>query len=99
MASHFKLIQPVKIDGIDFETGVYPIDEIDAGRRTSIVNAGWGDYCDAPKSKPKTKTDDDEAGLADPDLDEVDTLETRSVSEAAPAKPKPARSRKKQPAK
>lgn len=82
--SHFKLHQPVKIDGVDFEAGVFPVDEIDSGRHSSIINAGWGGYCDAPKSKPKVKTDDDDDLADDSDLDDK-----------PPAKPKPARSRAK----
>jgi hypothetical protein len=91
MASHFQLNQPVKIDGVDFEPGVYPIDEIDAGRRVSIVNAGWGDYCDDLKPAEcrlgdylpaKTNDDDDEPAQT-------------ALPTAPPAKPKPARSRKK----
>ena len=58
-STHFQLNQPVKIDGVDFEVGVYPIEEIDAGRRASISNAGWGDYCDAPKPA-KTNDEDDQ---------------------------------------
>jgi hypothetical protein len=59
-STHFQLNQPVKIDGVDFEPGVYAIDKIDAGRRASIVNAGWGDYCDAPKPKADVSDDDDD---------------------------------------
>jgi hypothetical protein len=93
--THFQLNQPVKIDGVDFEPGVYPSDEIDAGRRVSIVNAGWGDYCDAPKPAHcrlgdylPAKTNDDDDGDNEPAA-EIPT----------PVKPKPARSRKKPPAK
>ena len=95
--SHFKLHQPVKIDGVDFEAGVYSVHEIDSGRQSSIVNAGWGDYCDAPKSKSKVTTDDD----VDPDevdLDDVEETKAETKPEAepkTPAKPKPARSRAK----
>lgn len=95
--SHFKLHQPVKIDGVDFETGVYPIDEIDSGRQGSIVNAGWGEYCDAPKSKVKSKTDDDDVDLdADPDLDDEENTgepKTDAVKTADKPPAKPARSR------
>lgn len=89
MASpHFQLNQPVKIDGVDFEPGVYATGDIDAGRRGSICNAGWGDYCDAPKANaPKANAaktnDEDSATVQDSDFDEV----------LPPAKP--ARSRKK----
>ena len=92
-STHFQLNQPVKIDGVNFEIGVYPIEDIDAGRRGSICNAGWGDYCDAPKPAhgrlgdylpAKTDDDDDDEPAA-----EIPTS----------AKPKPARSRKKPPAK
>lgn len=92
--SHFKLHQPVKIDGVDFEAGVYPVDEIDSGRQSSIVNAGWGCYCDAPKSKPKTQTGDDDVDLDDVDLDDVDDIKPEAEPKP-PAKPKPARSRAK----
>lgn len=84
--SHFRLNQLVKIDGVDFEAGVYPVDEIDSGRQSSIVNAGWGDYCDAPKSKAKAQTADD-----DVDPDDVD----EAKPEAEPKPPTPARSRAK----
>ena len=91
--SHFKLHQPVKIDGVDFEAGVYPVDEIDSGRHSSIINAGWGDYCDAPKSKAKAKTEDEDEDEDDLDgLDDVDDVKTDAKP---PAKPKPARSRAK----
>ncbi|MFY8201164.1 MAG: hypothetical protein ACOVLE_10860 [Pirellula staleyi] len=96
-STHFQLNQPVKTDGVDFEPGVYPIEEIDAGRRGSICNARWGDYCDAPKAKAKAadvkaKTDDDDDDLAnDPD----GISETQTAEIPTPAKPKPARSRKK----
>ena len=92
-STHFQLNQPVKIDGVDFEPGVYPIEEIDAGRRASIANAGWGDYCDAPKAKAasvKPKTNDDD--LAD-DPDGISETQTAEIP--TPVKPKPARSRKK----
>ncbi len=90
--SHFKLNQPVKIDGVDFEAGVYPVDEIDSGRQGSIVNAGWGEYCDAPKTKAKTRTDDDDVDPdVDPDFDKADEIK----KDVPPAKPKPARSRAK----
>lgn len=97
--SHFKLHQPVKIDGVDFQAGFYPIDEIDSGRHSSIINAGWGDYCDAPKAKAKVKTDkvetDDDADLDDdPDADD-DIDEIKKDEAPKPAKPKPARSRAK----
>lgn len=83
--SHFKLHQPVKIDGIDFETGVYPVDEIDAGRHSSIINAGWGEYCDAPKTKSKVQTSDDVDATVDPDED--------VPAATAPTALKPARNR------
>jgi hypothetical protein len=85
--SHIKLNRDVKIDGVDFEAGIYPADEIDSGRHISIMNAGWGEYCDAPKSKAKVQTDDDD------DLDE-----TGSAVPTKPTAPKPAgkRSRKSQ---
>lgn len=92
--SHFKLHQPVKIDGVDFEAGVYPVDEIDSGRQNSIVNAGWGEYCDAPKSKPKATTDDDVDLDGAPDLDDVADVADVKTDVPAP-KPKPARSRAK----
>lgn len=92
--SHFKLHQPVKIDGVDFEAGTYPVDEIDSGRQSSIINAGWGDYCDAPKSKSKAQTADDDVDPDDVDLDDVDEVKPEAEPKP-PAKPKPARSRAK----
>ncbi len=92
VSTHFQLHQPVKIDGVDFEIGVYPVDEIDAGRRGSICNAGWGDYCDAPKPAHcrlgdylPVKTNDDD--------DDAEGFAALVVLDAV-AKPKPARSRK-----
>lgn len=91
-STHFQLIKPVKIDGVDFEPGVYPIEDFDAGRRASICNAGWGDYCDAPKAKAasvKAKTNDDDL---DDDPDGISETQTAEI--LTPPKPKPARSRK-----
>ena len=84
--THFQLNREVKIDGVDFPAGIYSADEIDAGRHSSIINAGWGEYCDAPKSRGKTTDDDDD-----------DSAETDSLDDAkSDAKPtKPARSRAK----
>lgn len=75
--SHIRLNRDVKIDGVDFEAGIYPAEEIDSGRHSSIMNAGWGEYCDAPKSRAKTKTEDDDD--LDEDLDkDLDAAETKS---------------------
>lgn len=47
-ASKIRLFRNIKIDGVDVEAGLYPIEKFSEGHVESIVSAGWAELTNAP---------------------------------------------------